>query len=658
MRRQMPHNVFSAQPIHATNPNRKKYSLRIFIGLFLLVLIPSLLYTWLRTEIYESDAILRLKPMSDTNTTPSDASTVLIKSVNSFEQLERAVILSAPIINKLFTLIEQNSSISGLQSKEDLRAMLHVRVTSQNVLELIARGPQAESLPWIINNWIEIYTHKNEENQVASDKGSDKEMVSQIQALEDTLNNKRIELENFRNINNIVSDERKDNRAIVKQNHLSDALSKAQDAEVQSEGNLAALKKSIQMGEPVLRKGDQANITNLQKEELALQEQIERWEEKYTPAYLAFDRKMQSTKENLATVKQKLKEEKELAIESALAEARQNLESAHQTVLRLSQQLKEHKREASEFNTKFIEYSAKQKELNELEDLLKNKKASLAKLNIEGDDNSFKPVTVVSPVEADTPIYPNYSLDTLLSFAAAFITALIGLFLYLFFTRPPKPFMSERQQIFYPVQERFMGHVQGPQDNYLTAEPSYPTLENKPLRELSVGEINDMLEHADTKTRLLLVLILNGLGFDEIKTITWNQIDMESLSVKSDNHQQAIRIPEKYRTEMNELVNTISDSEQLIWMSNSGGTLIEEEFNALISFAGRDAGLHSPGDISQNTLQYTYMIYLLRQGMKFSELLKIFKSLSATELEKYAYLSPPGPAKSRDEVNLLYPSLS
>ena len=80
-----------------------------------------------------------------------------------------------------------------------------------------------------------------------------------------------------------------------------------------------------------------------------------------------------------------------------------------------------------------------------------------------------------------------------------------------------------------------------------------------------------------------------------------------------------------------------------------------DDLAATITLAAVDAGLHEPERVNAETLQHSYLAYLVRQGVKLSEVNKIVGGISTTRLASYAQLSPAGPGKSLDEIELAYP---
>jgi hypothetical protein len=65
----------------------------------------------------------------------------------------------------------------------------------------------------------------------------------------------------------------------------------------------------------------------------------------------------------------------------------------------------------------------------------------------------------------------------------------------------------------------------------------------------------------------------------------------------------------------------------------------------------------NPAEVTPQALRHTYIAYLVRQGVRLSDLERITGYMPPTALAAYATLSPPGSGMSLDSVARDYPAL-
>ena len=89
-----------------------------------------------------------------------------------------------------------------------------------------------------------------------------------------------------------------------------------------------------------------------------------------------------------------------------------------------------------------------------------------------------------------------------------------------------------------------------------------------------------------------------------------------------------------------------------------GVPLTGDELAALLACAVIDAGLHTADEMSADSFRHTYIIYLVKQGIRLSDLELALGYIAPTELSSYSNYSPLGPGRSFEEINLCYPLFS
>jgi succinoglycan biosynthesis transport protein ExoP len=82
-----------------------------------------------------------------------------------------------------------------------------------------------------------------------------------------------------------------------------------------------------------------------------------------------------------------------------------------------------------------------------------------------------------------------------------------------------------------------------------------------------------------------------------------------------------------------------------------------EDINSLVTSSAYDAGLEQPQSVTPATLRHTYVAFLVRQGLRFSELRHLVGRLSAETLHHLAPLAPDAQRVSIDSVERVLPAL-
>jgi succinoglycan biosynthesis transport protein ExoP len=78
---------------------------------------------------------------------------------------------------------------------------------------------------------------------------------------------------------------------------------------------------------------------------------------------------------------------------------------------------------------------------------------------------------------------------------------------------------------------------------------------------------------------------------------------------------------------------------------------------ALISYAAHDAALQQPIDVTPWAVRHTFIGYLVRQGMRFSEIARIVGTLPAEVTAAYGLMQPAGARPSIEAIDKVMPAL-
>jgi hypothetical protein len=84
---------------------------------------------------------------------------------------------------------------------------------------------------------------------------------------------------------------------------------------------------------------------------------------------------------------------------------------------------------------------------------------------------------------------------------------------------------------------------------------------------------------------------------------------------------------------------------------------VRDAVDAQILCAAHDAGIEQPMQVNAASLRHTYLAFLVRQGIRFSDLTRVVGPLQAEVVGAYSALSPQGMRAPKADVDLLHPAL-
>jgi len=183
------------------------------------------------------------------------------------------------------------------------------------------------------------------------------------------------------------------------------------------------------------------------------------------------------------------------------------------------------------------------------------------------------------------------------------------------------------------------------------------SIEQKPVnalaspeyRELSSHQLRALLNASNLKGKQLISLLLSGLTLDEAASLRADQIDLEKATI----------------TVFTSIPRTLGISNSLkTLLAQSGGQTAWDadksssaDLIATLLCAAVDSGLPNPGEITADAIRHSYIAYLVRQGIRLSDLEQITGTLEPSVISSYSTYSPPQQGRGIDEIELLHPAL-
>jgi uncharacterized protein involved in exopolysaccharide biosynthesis len=636
--------------------------LRVFALVFLLVLVPGLVWDFLRPAQYVATASV----LTVVAPPGADAGVPVAMDVQHVA-IQRQVLLGRDLLTETLRLVGERTEPS-IESPDALVPMLSVEATPDtNLVALHARGEDPALLSVVVNAWIDGYLNLRQrvlEEEIGARRRA---LEDELAGLTEQLDSRRTALDDFRAEHDIVTLERDGNEALARLSALTDDLNRARDESVEAEARYAAVRDAIDRGDPVVPPSEEASLEELENRASELRARLIELKKRFTPLYLENEPDLMVIPAQLEALEKEILERREKGGKATLALADQELQQTRRRVEVLEADLVTQKESANEFTTAFARYQTMQEELTKLAEMQRDLQTRLVELDAKGLEK-YPAVEVVEAAHPPArPVEPDYWRDAGLVLLAAFAAGLCAVLLLEFLTRRPEedgqptpitgirvfagapspvPALGSEGGSVSAVVQEGTGMIAG------AGAPSLPAAGPEGRsRELIAAEVGALWALADPMSRELMALMLSGLTLEECASLVTESFDLEDGSVQTagDGARQV-----KLSAPVVELFAACSPLP--MWMSG-GSHLNGDELSTRIALLAHDAGIAQPDEVTAEALRYTYIAYLVRQGARLSELERIIGPTAPSRLAAFRGLAPAGAAKSLDELDLVYPVL-
>ncbi|SEM78529.1 GumC family protein [Nitrosomonas marina] len=630
-----------------TRPWHKSRRFIIFTIAFVISIGLSLGYVFLRSPVYQSYATLLTVAKTAIDSPSSDAD---IQHVAIQKQILLGSELLAETSRRLQTVNNPGNHIH--LNTGDIRQMLDVRpVAETNLIEMVAEGTDAKTLPLLINTWIDVYLDARAA-EVSRLLGDTTQIIQdELDGLTKKIQIKRVELDQFRHEHDIASIEREENEALARLKGLNEALNDASEDEVKAKAKLDAINKAIERGQAVVPQEDTRTLSLLEDRAQELRQQLAELNLRYTQEYLNLSPALKVIPEQLSALEAEIKRMRQHGQTVVQSDAQQEYAAAKQTADEIRQQLNVHKRKATAFSSRFTEHEALKGDLEALEALFRETQERLAQIEAKYAGKYPQVDVIERAFLPGTPIRPDYLRDAGIALIISIIFGLFCVWIAEFLTRKtePKPIVNLSGVHLYD--RRINPDSLEMQRQPVDALPQQNPALNTPLpQEISAQQIKMLLHSAGYREKLLIALLLSGATLDEIAAIKQEDIDFDKKRLTI--HGMTPRtIP------LSPALKSLFENTACKLVHSSGEPLSAEDLTALLTCAIADADLSDNGEISAGALRHTYLVYLARQGIRLAELEAVAGYIPPKELSSYSSFQPAGPRRSSQDIDWIYPQL-
>lgn len=661
----LPNQAAFNQPELPKRPWYKIRRLLVFTIVFVLSNLFSLGYVYSRPALFRSYATILTVAQTaiDKFITEADTQHVAIQRqiLTGQELLDET--LKRMKQDGLYTYTQDSQSFLTDLTASKLRNILTVEaVPETNLVELAVTGYQAEILAPLINTWIGVYLQRRAE-EIRQTTGLTIEVLQEeLYGLEAKVILKRIELDDFRQENEIISLGRNnlfENQAMAQYRRLNQSFGSASDDVIKAKSRLDAINRAIAQGETVIPDSDKRMMHALESRLAKLRKQLADFDKQYTRQYLALKPESNIIPQQIKELEQQIQLKRNEGKGVALSEAEQNYDAAQQSFHELEKQLEEHKSKAAEFSSKFSEHEALLSDMEGLELLQRETQERLTKIEASQMEKFPQVKVIERAFIPDEPVSPDYTRDATIAIIGSIILGIFGVWLVEYLIRREEQttritvtgsryYQDIAPDLISRYQQR---HEQLNHSEYQAIpQDQNQKLEHGLLRELSINELDALLGAADINAKQLISLLLSGLSTDEITRLSREDFDFntQKLNIKGENHRVVF---------LNEAIKALFEHIDPCPVWNKGQAITVETLEAILVYAIVDAGLTEAELISLDSIVYTYIIYLVKQGVRLSELEQIIGYMEPTLLSRYSRYSPKTVGVSIADINLLHPSL-
>ena len=667
LRNSLEHDVTPGVDAEAKARRSNRRRLQVFAVVFLIVLIPGLLWNFLRPAEYRAVARVQITPGS---TEPRPGASPLLPGSSEVPRspsellTQVQVLTSRPLLEKVgAALARAGQPLQGGDSASRLREMISAEaVEGTEVVELQATGTQPAQLAAALNTLVDIYREDMKASYGAAAGEGLAQARQEAERLAATVQARRQRLEGFRSSTGVLSPERDENEAVARIKGLSASLNTATEKAAVAEARLKAMQSGGRGSAPG---ADDPTLANMEARASQIAEEIRQMERTYTPEFMRMDPRAKSLQSRLVEMERQIETQRAASRQAALGAAQDEVASARATIERLQAEIRAQRSTMQNFSQRFTQAKALEDDLAQIEKASREAQERLAKL--EASEQSRLPALnlVEGASVPGKPFRPDYLIDALSVLATAFGLGLVAIwFVEIFNRQAPLQTPASTTVIMPPPWGGMPGaagaspQLADPSSADLVVGATAPGLlaaTPRPPRELAQEEVVDLLAASAGEGRFVLGLLLLGLTAEEAAALRQGDFDAAvSVLQVTGNAPRSLKLP-AWMSECRP--SPIGGVDAPLLQDAAGARLRPEDIQSILACAAFDAGLTGAGSVTADVLRHTCIAWLVRQGLRFSELGSLVGRPSPESLALYAAMAPEGPKLGAVEVDPLMPAL-
>jgi uncharacterized protein involved in exopolysaccharide biosynthesis len=639
--------------------------LLVFCGAFLFASLLSLTWVFIRPAEYRAVALVEITP-PELGAESADARLApgLEGDPKSF-LTEVKVVTSRPLVEATAKRLKAAGLLPDLGKDPvgALQNMLHAEPIKGTQLVQISASSAEQGLVATLANTV-AYTYRTHLAKTYRERasGTIAEVQAEARKLHEQAQAKQVEIDAFRERYDIVSLDRKENEVLAKIDGLNRSYSESSQQAATAAGKLQALRSAMAAGKPIPRPVDEPGLAAIQQQIAALQDTQRQLLRKFNSAYLALDEDTKNIPGQIAELQQQLRQNRMESAQANIAEAQGAVSGARASIGRAQADMNQNQQSAKEFAARLATLKAMQEDQDHLQAMERAVKDRAAKLQASEQARAPQVRLVELAAPALSPWRPHYSRDAMIALAGSLLFALAATWLaeYLHGPKPARAIMVQ-----HSLSLPGLGRIAAPALQVL-AKPLFgltlPGADERaslpapeaPARVLDNAEITALIGHAPADLKLAAVALLSGLDTSEIASLTWEQVGPGHLRILG---AAAREIPLEGALATLLAGRRTDTAQGPVLRKESGDAFAAQDIDQLISYGAYDAGLVRPEQVTATLLRYSYLTFLLDQGVRATDIARIAGHVPQADMVGFMQRAAPRVRRPLEQVDRVHPAL-
>ena len=635
-----------------------------FCAAFLVSAAIGLTYVYSRPAEYRAVSRLQISPARVVGEGADELSRPTLQDRPEAFLTEVQVLTSRPLLQQTADRLKSAGTMPDLGSDPigAMQGMLQAEpVEGTQVVQLSAVGPEQAFVWQLVNTVAQVYRDRVVQSYQEHASSTYAEVREEAQRIQRQAEQKRDELNTFRERNDIVSLERDENGAIANIQNLSRSYSTGNEALAKALGRLRALRKAAAGNGVAVSGKDDPTLASMEQRASTLREELRDLQRRYTPQYLALDADAVALQARLSSLEQQLKTQRMASQEALIAAAEEDVATNREAVDRLHRDLNQNQDTARAVAARLADFKVLQDDLDHLQGMARTVNDRLTKLQASELERAPKVELLELATPSSAAWRPNYTQDAIIALTGSLVVGLFAVWFLGFIGGPaPAPVTTIQHTLVAPLgNPALLGRMPAPAP-VLAGDPQLIQLPPRqvPPRELSDSEVAQLISHANDELRLATAALLSGMSPEEVVALRWDMIDAASgmIAVKGEAA-RTIPMEGPLLEILGKLRQSHADEISAVLRDEHGEPLTVEGLGRLVLYGAYDAGLERPQEISPAALRHTYLAYLLRGGIRASDIGRVAGHVPQEVLVNYLQLSPSRTRVTLDQIDRVHPAL-
>ena len=152
-------------------------------------------------------------------------------------------------------------------------------------------------------------------------------------------------------------------------------------------------------------------------------------------------------------------------------------------------------------------------------------------------------------------------------------------------------------------------------------------------RQLDDADIAALIAAAHEDARFAILGLLSGLTAEEVVTLSWEEVDLVHGAIQIVGaYSRIVPIEEPLRRLLAVRRERQSEATGMILRGRGGTSVDAQQLREIVQRAAYDAELDHPQEVTPSALRYTWLVFLLRQGLRAADVSEIAGPISHEEL--------------------------